>query len=65
MVTFDDNLLAHVESPWRPEWASDWDGWEVSTGEAIVMAALSPEDRHDLFLQAMEIAGCLGSWCNG
>jgi hypothetical protein len=28
MVTFDDNLLAHVESPWRPEWAWDWGGWE-------------------------------------
>ncbi len=21
---FNDNLLEHVESPWRPEWATDW-----------------------------------------
>ena len=54
MVPFDDNLLAHVESPWRPEWAWDWDGWEVSTGLAY-FEHLSQHDRETLFSQAVEI----------
>jgi len=66
---FNDNLLAHVESPWRPEWATDWDGWEDEPvpveqfaqeheREERWVPAISPADRDGLMAQAIEIIDC-------
>ncbi len=57
MEPYDDNLLAHVESPWRPEWAWVWDSWEA---EPVPIEQFTQEHE-----QAEQWTAVLGSWCNG